>query len=621
MSIHLHQLTKWFGDTLVLNGVSLEIQDAELLVLIGGSGSGKSTLLRVIAGLIRPDAGRVVLQGRDVTDVPPQARGTGFVFQNYSIFRHMSVLENIEFGLRIRRVPEAERRLKAEALLDLVGLVGLHARYASELSGGQQQRVALARALAYNPSVLLLDEPFAALDVKIRAQLRQSLKQIQRQLGVTAVLVTHDQLEAFELADRIGVIDRGELVEVGTPDQLYHHPQQEFTATFLGGGNVLGGRYDDGLIRLGGTTLPMPAAAEPHDDGAPVRVLFRPESVLLQEHGFHPGAGVPVLGRGRVRERIFSGASYRVVLSLDALTGARPLTPEAAYGQQRIRIEALLPGNGPAPAADSQYWVGLSDYHVLSPTGLKLLILVEAVPEGSREVAFGLELARRAGGPFTLLAVGPSPTEAAELRALLAAEARAWDGPSALITERVRSGHLADELLRETLEGQHELVVISSATALAGEPALWRRLVDVDIPVLVVGDSAPQLNRILVCTAAGEPGKNDVRFAGRLARRAGADVTVFHVLQPGAPPPVRDRAGRHLDQAAASLRALEVSTATRLTQAEILPELQREIQQGGHDLVVLGAPISTLEVPAAGGLTETLLKETRSPILVVPLQD
>ncbi len=365
----------------------------------------------------------------------------------------------------------------------------------------------------------------------------------------------------------------------------------------------------------------MPAAAEPHDDGAPVRVLFRPESVLLQEHGIQPGAGVPVLGRGRVRERIFSGASYRVVLSLDALTGARPLTPEAAYGQQRIRIEALLPSGAPAPAADSLHWVGLSDYHVLSPSGLKLLILVDTAPEAAPSVVFGVELARRAGGPFTLLAVGLSPTEAAAERARLAAEARAWDGPPTLLTERFRSGHLADELLRETLEGQYELAVVSTATALAGEPPLWRRLVDADIPVLVVGDEAPPLNRILVCTAAGEPGKTDVRFAGRLARRAGAEVTVFHVLQPDAPQPARERAGRHLEQAAASLKALEVSTATRLSQAEILPELRREIQSGAHDLVVLGAPVSSQDLPAAEGLTATLLKEITSPVLVVPLQE
>jgi sulfate/thiosulfate transport system ATP-binding protein len=242
MSIVLSDLTKRFGDAHVVNHVSLEIGDGELFVLLGGSGSGKSTILRMIAGLADADSGRIEIHGKDVTGLPPQARGTGFVFQNYSIFRHMTASENVEFGLRIRKVDEEERRRRSEELLELVGLTGLGERYPSQLSGGQQQRVALARALAYNPEVLLLDEPFGALDVKIRTQLRESLKEIQRQLAVTTILVTHDQEEAFELADRIGLLDRGFLIEVGEPEQLYQKPRTEFAATFIGGGNVLVGR-------------------------------------------------------------------------------------------------------------------------------------------------------------------------------------------------------------------------------------------------------------------------------------------------------------------------------------------------------------------------------------------
>ena len=215
---------------MTVDRVNLEVEKGELFVLLGASGSGKSTILRLIAGLIMPDEGTIHLEGRDVTHVPTQERGVGFVFQNYSIFRHMTVAENIEFGLRIRGVKKSERADRRDELLDLVGLGGLGGRYESQISGGQQQRVALARALAYRPQVLLLDEPFGALDVKIRAQLRQSLKEIQRSLGVTTILVTHDQEEAFELGSRIGVVDRGRLLEVGTPDRLYERPSSLYVA-------------------------------------------------------------------------------------------------------------------------------------------------------------------------------------------------------------------------------------------------------------------------------------------------------------------------------------------------------------------------------------------------------
>ncbi|HET6315925.1 MAG TPA: ABC transporter ATP-binding protein, partial [Chloroflexota bacterium] len=233
MPIVIDHLSKRFGRQAVLDRVSLEVNDGELFVLLGASGSGKSTVLRLIAGLLPADEGRIVLHDKDVTDLPPQQRGTGFVFQNYSIFRHMSVADNIEFGLKIRRVPADQRAKKRDELLDLVGLMGLGSRYADQLSGGQLQRVALARALAYEPSVLLLDEPFGALDVRIRGQLRRSLKEIQRRLNVATILVTHDQEEAFELGDRIGVLERGRLLEVGEPEALYAKPKSLYVASFL----------------------------------------------------------------------------------------------------------------------------------------------------------------------------------------------------------------------------------------------------------------------------------------------------------------------------------------------------------------------------------------------------
>ncbi|MGH2406283.1 MAG: ABC transporter ATP-binding protein, partial [bacterium] len=374
MSIRLIELTKRFGDNVVVNRVSLEIAEGELFTLLGGSGSGKSTILRLIAGLVQPDTGRVELNGRDVTHMPPQTRGTGFVFQNYSIFRHMTVAENVEFGLRIRRTPPQARRQRREELLDLVGLAGLGERYADELSGGQQQRVALARALAYKPEVLLLDEPFGALDVKIRAQLRRSLKEIQQHLKVTTILVTHDQEEAFELADHVGVIERGHLIEVGTPEELYHRPQTEFVATFVGGGNVLVGREEKGRIRLGNVLLPMPEDTREHEAGAPVRILFRPEKVLLQERQASTREGGYALGRGRLVGQVFAGALNRVTLEVEGLEGVRPLSPSLGSGLRTTYIEALLPSEASTPTLQPgrEFWVGLTDYHVLSPSGLKV---------------------------------------------------------------------------------------------------------------------------------------------------------------------------------------------------------------------------------------------------------
>ncbi|MGH9399618.1 MAG: ABC transporter ATP-binding protein, partial [Thermoanaerobaculia bacterium] len=206
MPIQIENLTKRLSGQAVVDRVSLSVEAGELFVLLGASGSGKSTILRLIAGLVTPDAGTVRLRGQDVTRLPPQRRGVGFVFQNYSMFRHMTVEDNIAFGLKIRNAPLKRRRERCQELLDLVGLVGLNDRYEDELSGGQRQRVALARALAYEPAVLLLDEPFGALDVKIRTQLRRSFREIQQSLGITTLLVTHDQDEAFELGRRIGIV-------------------------------------------------------------------------------------------------------------------------------------------------------------------------------------------------------------------------------------------------------------------------------------------------------------------------------------------------------------------------------------------------------------------------------
>jgi len=304
MSIVLENVTKRYGKLVTVDRVSLEVQAGELFVLLGASGSGKSTVLRMIAGLTSPDEGVIRVSGKDVTRLSPQARDVGFVFQNYSIFRHMTVAENIEFGLRVRKAPTATREQRREELLDLVGLGGLGGRYESQLSGGQRQRVALARALAYKPTVLLLDEPFGALDVMIRGQLRHSLREIQKTLGVTTILVTHDQEEAFELGHRIGVVERGRLLEIGEPENLYERPRSLFVATFLGAGAILVGGSKGDRVELGGLSLPIPPEV-PHEEGDRVRVLVRPEQISLVEQ--QPASPVPTLGRGHIVEETFAG--------------------------------------------------------------------------------------------------------------------------------------------------------------------------------------------------------------------------------------------------------------------------------------------------------------------------
>src|SRR5262245_30058276 len=244
MSIDLDQVSKRYQGVPVVNDVSIEVAEGEFVVLLGPSGSGKSTLLRAIAGLTEIDRGRVSLHGRDVTYVSAREREVGFVFQHYALFRHMTIGENIEFALRVRRAKVAERRERRKELLRLVALEGMDDRLPAQLSGGQQQRIAVARALAHRPKVLLMDEPFGALDAKIREELRRTFRQVQRELGITTILVTHDQEEAFALADRIGIMHQGRLLEVGRPDALYTRPQSRFVASFLGAANVLLTRQD-----------------------------------------------------------------------------------------------------------------------------------------------------------------------------------------------------------------------------------------------------------------------------------------------------------------------------------------------------------------------------------------
>ncbi|MDQ3889182.1 MAG: sulfate ABC transporter ATP-binding protein [Actinomycetota bacterium] len=243
MAIAVRQVSKSFGDFLALDEVSLAIASGSLTALLGPSGSGKSTLLRVIAGLETPDAGEVSILGTDVTQVPPQRRGVGFVFQHYAAFKHLTVHDNVAFGLKIRRRPKAEVRERVSELLRLVHLDGFADRYPAQLSGGQRQRMALARALAVEPKVLLLDEPFGALDARVRKDLRGWLRRLHEDVHVTTVLVTHDQEEAMEVADRVAVINEGRIEQTGKPRDLYEHPANEFVMGFIGAVNRLGDSF------------------------------------------------------------------------------------------------------------------------------------------------------------------------------------------------------------------------------------------------------------------------------------------------------------------------------------------------------------------------------------------
>jgi sulfate transport system ATP-binding protein len=243
MAISVSNVTKRFGDFVALDDVSIDVPDGGLTALLGPSGSGKSTLLRVIAGLEQPDTGQVRISGEDNTQTPVQDRNVGFVFQHYAAFKHMTVFENVAFGMRIRKRPKAEVKSRVHELLELVQLNGLAARYPSQLSGGQRQRMALARALAVEPRVLLLDEPFGALDARVRKELRAWLRRLHDDVHVTTVFVTHDQEEAMEVSDRIAVINEGRVEQVGRPRDLYEHPANEFVMTFIGPVNRLGDAF------------------------------------------------------------------------------------------------------------------------------------------------------------------------------------------------------------------------------------------------------------------------------------------------------------------------------------------------------------------------------------------
>ncbi|MGE0214593.1 sulfate/molybdate ABC transporter ATP-binding protein [Mycolicibacterium sp.] len=297
---------KHFGDFAALVDVDFSVPKGSLTSLLGPSGSGKSTLLRAIAGLDNPDSGTVVIDGRDVTNVPPQRRGIGFVFQHYAAFKHLTVRDNVAFGLKIRKKPKAEIKERVDNLLEVVGLAGFQGRYPNQLSGGQRQRMALARALAVDPQVLLLDEPFGALDAKVREDLRAWLRRLHDEVHVTTVLVTHDQSEALDVSDRIAVLNKGRIEQVGTPSEVYDAPASGFVMSFLGQVSSLNG-----------------ALVRPHD----IRVGRNPEMAIASTDDSVQAAGVT---RATVDRVVMLGFEVRVELT-NAATQA-PFTAQITRG-------------------------------------------------------------------------------------------------------------------------------------------------------------------------------------------------------------------------------------------------------------------------------------------------
>ncbi len=313
MSVVVRNLSKRFGkrgEAAAASDVHFEAPKGRITALLGPSGSGKSTVLRLIAGLEEPDDGRIEIDGQDCTTMPARSRGVGFAFQSYALFDHMTVSDNIGFGLRIRRIARAEIDRRVDELLALVQLPGYGGRFPKQLSGGQRQRVALARALAIRPKVLLLDEPFGALDARVRVELREWLSAFQTETGVTTLLVTHDQEEAFELSEHVVLLQDGKVVQAGSPHDLYDRPATPFVASFLGGANVLRGQMRDGRADIGSFAVDGPAGAE---NGASVRAFVRPQDIRIEKATEEPVASVQL---ARVERMTRIGGNVKLAVRL-----------------------------------------------------------------------------------------------------------------------------------------------------------------------------------------------------------------------------------------------------------------------------------------------------------------
>jgi sulfate transport system ATP-binding protein len=539
MSIALDQVTKRYQSHPVVNDVSIEIQQGEFLVLLGPSGSGKSTLLRAIAGLVEIDHGRVSLHGRDVTGVSARERGVGFVFQHYALFRHMTVADNVEFALRVRRMKRSERLARRRELLKLVALEGMDERMPAQLSGGQQQRVAVARALAHHPEVLLLDEPFGALDAKIREELRRTIRRIQQELGITTILVTHDQDEAFAMADRIGVMHQGRLLEVGSPGELYAAPRTRFVATFLGAANLLLGYRSGNQLRF---ARPGAEAVTPRE----IVAVIRPEEVELTT-GDAP-KGLTHVGSGVVEELQFAGSTERLRVRM-AMTGTMPATPdrEGADGSSwLLDASRTFPEQRANPlAAGRKVTVSARRIHSL-PTPIT---------------------------SFTVVAREIPHAEALRDTPLLAALANRMQTRITTRTSRTASAPPGMPVL--------------AAGPGAAATALWN-LTHGATQVFVLPVGAPLPARIVVLSG-NEASTGALGVAASLLRHVPAESVLLAIHAGDTPDRERANRLRHLldaRSAAQSVHGLDLRTELRFGDPDV--ELERELAVDPNSMLVIG---------------------------------
>jgi ABC-type Fe3+/spermidine/putrescine transport system ATPase subunit len=566
MSIALDQVTKRYQSHPVVNDVSIEIEQGEFLVLLGPSGSGKSTLLRAIAGLVEIDHGRVSLHGRDVTGVSARERGVGFVFQHYALFRHMSVADNVEFALRVRRMKRADRLARRSELLKLVALEGMDDRLPTQLSGGQQQRVAVARALAHRPEVLLLDEPFGALDAKIREELRRTIRKIQQELGVSTVLVTHDQDEAFAMADRIGVMHQGRLLEVGTPDELYARPRTRFVATFLGAANLLLGYRRGPALRF---ERPGAENVTPRE----IVAVIRPEEVELTTGKV--SRDLTLVGSGVVEELQFAGSTERLRVRMST-TGTMPATPDregADGGSWLLDASRTFPEQRANPLA----------------VGQKVTVSARRIHSLPTPIT-----------SFTAVARDRAGVEALRDTPFLAALAARMQTRITVRTTR-------------TASAPPGMPVLAAGPGAAGT-ALWN-LAHGASQVLVLPERAELPSRIVVLPGA-EAGVGALGVAASLLRHVPAESVLLAIHE--AETPERERASRLrilLDARSKALVDHGLDMRTELRFGDPDAELERELAMQANSMLVLG--LDSLDDAETARLKALLEGPTLRPVLIV----
>jgi nucleotide-binding universal stress UspA family protein len=467
--------------------------------------------------------------------------------------------------------------------------------------------------------VLLLFVLFGALDAKIRVDLRRTLRRIQREVGTTTIFVTHDQEEAFELADRMGVMNVGRLLEVGPPEELYQRPQTEFVATFLGTANLLVGRCTDDGVQIGTLHFPLNTAARPGNGDRRVQVLFRPEDIALA--ATEDDLAGPALGRAEVEQTTFVGSFERLRLRLPPIAGVRPIAPAPPFGSDAILVEVtrsqdqarrfpLAPGEGA--------WIGVRRIHALAHPGLSFLIVTDGTPATQPAVDLGGQIARLANARTTVLGHNEERADATMLtQQLQAIRERIGSGLPALDT-RVSGGPSTHAIAQEIERQVYDLVVIAAPEQQSYDFA-EQVLQSGEHHLLIATPAHATPARVLICVAAGEPGKDDVLFAGRLLRHLGAEVTVLSVLSNSATEQERERAERFIAAAVRTLTLLGVPAQTMLRLGGVREEILGEMGRGGYDMLVLGAPLQrdNRRAALAGVVGEILIGTTDRPVLIV----